>query len=175
MNCDLHERVANSLWPNVYFFTNFCKTIRSNLNILIYVLVVFFCSKYTFVRCVTFFAKWILYLSLKRENPKLFKILPQICGVPNQPPDSWSKPVSNIDSNLRDIRLFRSFQYTGHCGEYGYAQWATAADLIMHNGPLQQIWFCTMGHCGDFLMPYGSVRRMKPYCKNLQQFPCSGP
>ena len=38
----------------------------------------------------------------------------------------------------------------GHCGEFGYALWATAADLAMRYGPLRRIWLYAMGHCGGF-------------------------
>jgi hypothetical protein len=38
----------------------------------------------------------------------------------------------------------------GHCGEFFYALWATAADLAMRSGPLRRIWLYAMGHCGGF-------------------------
>ncbi len=36
----------------------------------------------------------------------------------------------------------------GHCDEFGYMLWATAATLVMHYGPLPQIWLCVAGHYG---------------------------
>jgi hypothetical protein len=46
----------------------------------------------------------------------------------------------------------------GHYGQFGCAQWATAADLIMRYGPLRGmnpynkicIVFCAMGHSAGF-------------------------
>jgi hypothetical protein len=38
----------------------------------------------------------------------------------------------------------------GHCGKFGYAQWATAANLVVRFGPLRQIWLYVMGHRGGF-------------------------
>ncbi len=37
---------------------------------------------------------------------------------------------------------------TGHCGGFGYALRATAADLVIRYGPLRRIWLCATGHCG---------------------------
>jgi hypothetical protein len=33
-----------------------------------------------------------------------------------------------------------------HCGKFGCAQWATAANLVIRYGPLRQILLCAMGH-----------------------------
>jgi hypothetical protein len=41
------------------------------------------------------------------------------------------------------------FSAMGQCGGFGYALWATAADLVICYGPLRQIWLCAMGHCGE--------------------------
>jgi hypothetical protein len=46
----------------------------------------------------------------------------------------------------------------GHCGGFGCALWATAADLVMPYGPLREmkpyskicIDFCAMGHSAGF-------------------------
>jgi hypothetical protein len=38
----------------------------------------------------------------------------------------------------------------GNCGKFGYALWATAANLVVRYGPLWQIWLYTMGHCIGF-------------------------
>jgi hypothetical protein len=38
----------------------------------------------------------------------------------------------------------------GHSGVFGYALWATVADLVIRNGPLRRIWLCAMGHCAEW-------------------------
>jgi hypothetical protein len=46
----------------------------------------------------------------------------------------------------------------GHCGGFVYTLWATAADLVLHYGPLRDmklyskicIDFCAMGHSAGF-------------------------
>jgi hypothetical protein len=59
----------------------------------------------------------------------------------------------------------------GHCGEFFYALWATVANLVLHYGPLQRIWFYAMGHCigfgsmlwataADLVLRYGPLRRI---------------
>jgi hypothetical protein len=81
--------------------------------------------------------------------------------VPNRSSDSWSKAALNIDSNSKRNLTFKVFQRygplwrillsaVGHCGRFGYALWATAADLVIRYGPLRRIWLCTMGHCGEW-------------------------
>jgi hypothetical protein len=44
----------------------------------------------------------------------------------------------------------------GHCGKFGDALWAKAANLVMHYGP-----------AADLVMQFGQLHRMKPYSKNL--------
>jgi hypothetical protein len=38
----------------------------------------------------------------------------------------------------------------GHCGEFFYALWATAVNLVARYGLLRRIWLYAMGHCGRF-------------------------
>jgi hypothetical protein len=53
--------------------------------------------------------------------------------IPNWPPDLWSIVVAKIFNLLGPSTL-----------------WATAANLAMPYGPLWRIWWCAMGHCGEF-------------------------
>jgi hypothetical protein len=39
-----------------------------------------------------------------------------------------------------DIWHSRCFRAMGHCGNFGYTLWATAANLVMHCGPLRRSW-----------------------------------
>jgi hypothetical protein len=89
----------------------------------------------------------------------LSKVISQ--KVPNRSSDSWSKAVSNIDSNsLRNSTFTVFLRYgplwrillsaMGHYGRFGYALWANQADLIICYGPLRRIWFCAMGHCVEW-------------------------
>ncbi len=50
--------------------------------------------------------------------------------------------------------------------------WATAMSLVMCYWSLQRTWLCAMGHYGGFGMLYGPLRRMKRYSENLWQFLC---
>ncbi len=84
--------------------------------------------------------------------------------VPNWSSDSWSKSVSNIDSNsprnstskifprfgpLRPILLCTM----GHYGEFSSALW-----------PLRQIWLCAMSHC----IEWGhTVKRCIGFCATM--------
>ncbi len=80
--------------------------------------------------------------------------------VPNWSLDLYTKAFLNIDSIRQEIWLLRSSRSRGHCGKFGNALWATTANLVVHYGPLRQIWLCTMGHyavggrsvkiCNDF-------------------------
>ncbi len=81
--------------------------------------------------------------------------------VLNRSSDSWSKAVSNIDLNSTrnsTIKVFPRYgplrrilvSAMGHCGGFGYALWATAADLVIRYVPLRRIWLCAMGHCGEW-------------------------
>jgi hypothetical protein len=38
----------------------------------------------------------------------------------------------------------------GHSLKFSYALWATAVNLVMRYGTLQQIWLCAMDQCGGF-------------------------
>ncbi len=38
----------------------------------------------------------------------------------------------------------------GHCGKFCPALWATTVNLVVHYGPLLQIWLYAMDHCGGF-------------------------
>jgi hypothetical protein len=59
----------------------------------------------------------------------------------------------------------------GHCGKFGYALWAIAANLVVRYGPLRQIWLYAMGHCGGFVCAkpitiaqnYATVFKSLPY------------
>jgi hypothetical protein len=37
----------------------------------------------------------------------------------------------------------------GHCGKFRYALWATMANFVARNGPLQLVWLYAMGHCAE--------------------------
>jgi hypothetical protein len=38
----------------------------------------------------------------------------------------------------------------GHCGEFCYAQWATAANLVERYGHFAGFGYMLLGHCGLF-------------------------
>ncbi len=63
----------------------------------------------------------------------------------NSPRNSTSK-VFPCYGPLRRISL----SAMGHCGGFGYALWATTADLVICYGPLRRIWLCAMGQCGEW-------------------------
>ncbi len=80
--------------------------------------------------------------------------------VPNWSSDSWSKAVSNIDSNSprnstskvfpRYGPLQRILLYAmGHCGRFGCALW-----------PLRRIWLYAMSYCGRFGYALWATGRM---------------
>ncbi len=67
--------------------------------------------------------------------------------VPNWSSDLWSID-SNSPRNLTSKIFF--FCTMGRYGELRYALWATASNLVVHYGPLRQIWLYAMGNCGGF-------------------------
>ncbi len=70
--------------------------------------------------------------------------------VPNWSPDSYTKAVSNIDSNSPRNSTTKVLTPMGHCDRFGYALWATAINLVIRYGPLRQISLYAMGHCDRF-------------------------
>jgi hypothetical protein len=48
-----------------------------------------------------------------------------------------------------------------HRGEFGYALWATMVNLAMgHRRAFGYV--CTMGHCANLVIRYGTQRGIKP-------------
>ncbi len=55
----------------------------------------------------------------------------------------------------------------GHRGEFVYALWATACNLIMRYGPLWELGYALRATAAGIVILYGSLHEMKPYSKNL--------
>ncbi len=45
----------------------------------------------------------------------------------------------------------------GHCGEFGYMLWATAANLVIRYGPPRRDWLCVMATARNEVVQLKSV------------------